>query len=92
MSRPVPSRSGTRSRPFIPDLWPVAEADLGPRECSSPRRAHTYRPSYYAAGSASSARTSVSEADDVRISEADEAWVPVRTPDGPGILVWCNSD
>lgn len=22
----------------------------------------------------------------------DEAWVPVRTPDGPGVLVWRNSD
>jgi hypothetical protein len=30
--------------------------------------------------------------DDARISEADEAWVPVRTPDGPGILLWFNSD
>jgi hypothetical protein len=30
---------------------------------------------------------------DVRhLSDADEAWVPVLTPDGPGILVWSNSD
>ncbi|MGC5021856.1 DUF6210 family protein [Micromonospora sp. DT47] len=24
--------------------------------------------------------------------EADEAWVPVLTPAGPGVLVWANSD
>ncbi|MFI8456658.1 DUF6210 family protein [Kitasatospora sp. NPDC085464] len=30
--------------------------------------------------------------DESRIGEADEAWVPVITPDGPGVLVWLNSD
>ncbi|MFD4671365.1 DUF6210 family protein [Lentzea sp. NPDC058450] len=30
--------------------------------------------------------------DESRLQEADEAWLPVITPDGPGILVWCNSD
>ncbi|USX52761.1 DUF6210 family protein [Lentzea sp. HUAS12] len=30
--------------------------------------------------------------DERRMREADEAWIPVVTPDGPGILVWCNSD
>ncbi|MGW4695887.1 DUF6210 family protein [Kitasatospora cineracea] len=30
--------------------------------------------------------------DDSRIRAADEAWVPVITPDGPGVLVWFNSD
>lgn len=30
--------------------------------------------------------------DESRIREADEAWVPVITPDGPAVLVWCNSD
>ncbi|WP_431772497.1 DUF6210 family protein [Streptomyces cucumeris] len=30
--------------------------------------------------------------DESRLSEADEAWVPVVTPDGPGILVWENCD
>ncbi|MEV7211827.1 DUF6210 family protein [Kitasatospora cineracea] len=30
--------------------------------------------------------------DESRIREADEAWVPVITPDGPGVLVWFNSD
>ncbi|MER7672377.1 DUF6210 family protein [Kitasatospora sp. NPDC096128] len=30
--------------------------------------------------------------DESRLSEADEAWVPVLTPDGPGVLVWENSD
>ncbi|MFD5462005.1 DUF6210 family protein [Kitasatospora sp. NPDC127059] len=32
------------------------------------------------------------ELDEGRIHEADEAWVPVVTPDGPGLLVWSNSD
>ncbi|HEY6795944.1 MAG TPA: DUF6210 family protein [Kineosporiaceae bacterium] len=27
-----------------------------------------------------------------RVSEIDEAWVPVLTPDGPGVLIWPNSD
>ena len=30
--------------------------------------------------------------DDSRLPEADEAWLPVVTPDGAGILVWPNSD
>ncbi|SCF23336.1 DUF6210 family protein [Micromonospora chokoriensis] len=30
--------------------------------------------------------------DESRIREADEAWIPVLTPDGPGVLVWFNSD
>lgn len=30
--------------------------------------------------------------DDERTAELDEAWVPVLTPDGPGYLVWINSD
>ncbi|QNP73805.1 hypothetical protein IAG44_33000 [Streptomyces roseirectus] len=30
--------------------------------------------------------------DEARLAEADEAWVPVLTPDGPGTLVWANSD
>ncbi|MEW2358639.1 DUF6210 family protein [Spirillospora sp. NPDC029432] len=30
--------------------------------------------------------------DETRMPDADEAWVPVATPDGPGILVWLNSD
>ncbi|KDN86975.1 DUF6210 family protein [Kitasatospora cheerisanensis] len=30
--------------------------------------------------------------DESRLSEVDEAWVPVLTPDGPGVLVWENSD
>jgi hypothetical protein len=30
--------------------------------------------------------------DESRIGEADEAWVPVVTPDGPGVLLWPNSD
>lgn len=27
-----------------------------------------------------------------RLDELDEAWVPVMTPTGPGVLVWRNSD
>jgi hypothetical protein len=30
--------------------------------------------------------------DENRTREIDESWVPVITPDGPGVLVWCNSD
>ncbi|MDX3078363.1 DUF6210 family protein [Streptomyces sp. MI02-7b] len=30
--------------------------------------------------------------DESRIREADEAWVRVITPDGPGVLLWFNSD
>ncbi|MFD9687750.1 DUF6210 family protein [Kitasatospora sp. NPDC059088] len=30
--------------------------------------------------------------DESRLSEAAEAWIPVTTPDGPGVLVWENSD
>ncbi|MFC8829720.1 DUF6210 family protein [Streptomyces sp. NPDC057137] len=26
--------------------------------------------------------------DESRLPEADDAWLPVRTPDGPGLLVW----
>lgn len=30
--------------------------------------------------------------DETRLSDLDEAWVPVLTPHGPGTLVWNNSD
>ncbi|MFF7677589.1 DUF6210 family protein [Actinacidiphila glaucinigra] len=30
--------------------------------------------------------------DESRIRDADEAWVPVITPDGAAVLVWFNSD
>ena len=30
--------------------------------------------------------------DETRLREGNEAWVPVRTPAGPGVLVWANSD
>ncbi|MFJ3673123.1 DUF6210 family protein [Streptomyces sp. NPDC090106] len=30
--------------------------------------------------------------DESRLAKADEAWVPVLTPDGPGYLTWENSD
>jgi hypothetical protein len=32
------------------------------------------------------------ELDEQQLGEADEAWIPVLTPDGAGILVWSNSD
>lgn len=30
--------------------------------------------------------------DESRMDDVDEAWVPVLTPDGPGMLLWFNSD
>lgn len=30
--------------------------------------------------------------DERLLHEVDEAWIPVSTPDGPGILTWMNSD
>lgn len=30
--------------------------------------------------------------DESRLLDADEAWLPVLTPDGPGDLLWGNSD
>jgi hypothetical protein len=30
--------------------------------------------------------------DEDRLAEVDEAWVPVLTPAGPGVLLWPNSD
>lgn len=30
--------------------------------------------------------------DESRLSSADEAWLPVLTPDGPATLLWPNSD
>lgn len=30
--------------------------------------------------------------DESRHSELDEAWIPIVTSDGPGVLVWKNSD
>lgn len=30
--------------------------------------------------------------DESRMDDADEAWIPVITPDGPGVSVWSNSD
>ena len=32
------------------------------------------------------------ELDESRLGELAEAWVPVRTPDGPGVLMWNNCD
>ncbi|MFF7129215.1 DUF6210 family protein [Streptomyces sp. NPDC008240] len=30
--------------------------------------------------------------DESRMRDADESWSPVITPDGPGVLLWANSD
>lgn len=30
--------------------------------------------------------------DEARLAELAEAWVPVQTPDGPGVLLWKNCD
>ncbi|MFE4329723.1 DUF6210 family protein [Streptomyces sp. NPDC056831] len=30
--------------------------------------------------------------DESLLDEMDEAWVPVLTPDGPGVLLRCDSD
>jgi hypothetical protein len=30
--------------------------------------------------------------DEPQLADADEAWIPVLTPDGPAILTWPNSD
>ena len=30
--------------------------------------------------------------DESRLHQLDEAWIPVETSDGPGVLVWNNSD
>ncbi|MFC5751060.1 DUF6210 family protein [Actinomadura rugatobispora] len=34
------------------------------------------------------ARRSPLAVDEERLRELDDAWVPVRTPDGPGVLLW----
>ena len=46
----------------------------------------------YWACDASSEELTVLSLDESRIREADEAWVPVLTPDGPAVLLWANSD
>jgi uncharacterized protein DUF6210 len=46
----------------------------------------------YWAGDALDATPHPLQLDEHQLSDADEAWVPVLTPDGPGILVWFNSD
>ncbi|MEU6719522.1 DUF6210 family protein [Nonomuraea sp. NPDC046802] len=49
---------------------------------------------FWASGRSADAITESSylRIDNDRIEELDEAWIPVRTADGPGVLVWCNSD
>lgn len=45
----------------------------------------------YWASDALSATRHLLRLDERRVSDVDEAWVPVLTPDGPGVLVWSNS-
>jgi hypothetical protein len=47
---------------------------------------------YWASGELGATSPCPLQLDEQHLNEADEAWVPVRTPDGPGILVWPNSD
>lgn len=44
---------------------------------------------YWASGDGMGERLAL---DEQRVGEVDEAWVPVLTSDGPGVLVWNNSD
>ena len=47
--------------------------------------------SYFASDALTATRRPL-RLDERHLSDADEAWVPVLTPDGPGVLVWFNSD
>jgi hypothetical protein len=47
---------------------------------------------YWASDESGDASASPLQLDEQHLREADEAWVPVRTPHGPGILAWPNSD
>jgi Family of unknown function (DUF6210) len=47
--------------------------------------------SYWASDAVSATRRPL-RLDERCLGDADEAWVPVLTPDGPGVLVWSNSD
>lgn len=47
---------------------------------------------YWAPDESGTASACPLQLEERHLGEADEAWVPVRTPPGPGILVWSNSD
>jgi Family of unknown function (DUF6210) len=46
---------------------------------------------YWASDESGDGSASPLQLDEQQLREADEAWVPVRTPHGPGVLVWPNS-
>ncbi|HEX5541004.1 MAG TPA: DUF6210 family protein [Micromonospora sp.] len=70
--------AGTRNYP-----WPDEERD---------KLRQIIEGIYYWACDGHSEEPNALRLDESRIREADEAWVPVITPDGPGVLVWFNSD
>ena len=47
---------------------------------------------YWASDELGAGTPSRLQLDEQRLSEAEEAWILVLMPDGPGILVWPNSD
>jgi hypothetical protein len=47
---------------------------------------------YWASSESGTADPCPLQLDEQHLPEADEAWVPVSTPDGPGVLLWPNSD
>jgi hypothetical protein len=73
-------------------VWAAANNALPPARLERLRHLVADVP-YWTVGSdgESDARGAL-ELDDSRLSELTEAWVPVRTPDGPGILMWANCD
>lgn len=64
-------------------VWPDTERD---------RLRTTIEAIRYWACDGSTGEPHVLRLDETRMHELDEAWVPVITPDGPGMLVWFNSD
>jgi hypothetical protein len=47
---------------------------------------------YWSSDEAGSEQRTHLRLDETRLGELLEAWVPVVTPDGPGVLVWDNCD
>ncbi|MFJ5231013.1 DUF6210 family protein [Kitasatospora sp. NPDC088391] len=45
----------------------------------------------YWAGDGTRERPHPLRLDEDRLDQADQAWVPVHTPDGPGTLLWCRA-
>lgn len=47
---------------------------------------------YWASDKSGAGCASPLQLDEQHLRETDEAWVPVSTPHGPGVLIWLNSD